>query len=42
MQRVQLAKAPSSSSSSPGVSVIEPVSLAGRLAVGRVRIEVCT
>lgn len=41
-QRVQLARTPSSSSSSPGVSAIEPVSLAGRLAVDRVGIEVST
>lgn len=41
-QRVQLAMVPSSSSSSPGVSVMEPVSLAGRLAVGRERPEVKT
>lgn len=41
-QCVQLARAPSSSSSSPGVSAIEAVSLAGRLAVGRVGTEVST
>lgn len=41
-QRVQLARVPSSSSSSPWVSAIEPVSLAGRLAVGRVGEEVST
>lgn len=33
---MQLARAPSSSSSLPGFSAIEPVSLAGRLAVGGV------